>query len=756
MRLACALLIFCGTAAAQSNPVPFINQALVPTSIQPGSSTFTLTVNGTGFAPTAVVNWNGSSRLTAAISSSKLKATINASDVANARTVSITVTNPAPGGGTSNVVFFPIRKPLSEVAMAAKQVFSGGPIAVGDFNNDGKLDIAWVGSSFLNVSLGKGNGTFQAPVASSISVFPYFLITGDFNGDGKLDLAGVDSSTLIIFLGNGDGTFTQTWGVPNRANGLNFVAAADFNQDGHLDLYVTGADTGHQWFQTYLGNGDGTFVAGQTYFNSYFAGSPAIGDFNGDGKLDLAVPEETQPYGVDVFLGNADGTFHELGISGVALWLIAADMNQDGKLDLVANDINSNCIMLGNSDGTFTQSGCGGYGGVIAGIGDLNGDGKLDAATVFTQSELLSVGVLLGDGTGAFPTSSRFVAGVWVEALFPNGGIGDFNNDGMLDVVTGNGFLLLQTTASLSPTSLAFGNQNVGTTSAPQTVTLKNIGASTLVINLISVVGTGSSYFLQTNNCGLSLAAGASCTITVTFSPRVYGTFTPSLRVSYQGVGSPQNVALSGTGVTPRKVSLKPFSLTYATQLVGTTSPAQTATLTNIGHQDVTISSISISGAFSQTNNCPAILGVAASCQIQVTFQPTVAGTARGTLSVNDNAIGSPHKVRLTGTGTVITFSPIGVNFGNQKVGTTSAAAPITLSNVGASAVSITQVAIAGANPGDFTQTNDCGNSVPAHGSCTISVKFKPTAPGARSAAVSVTDNGGGSPQSVPLAGTGT
>jgi len=120
MRLACVLVVFCFrvTAAAQSNPVPFINQALVPASIQPGSPTFTLTVNGTGFAPTAVVNWNGSSRLTAAISRSKLKATINSSDVAKASTASITVTNPAPGSGNSNVVFFPIRKPLAEVAMA--------------------------------------------------------------------------------------------------------------------------------------------------------------------------------------------------------------------------------------------------------------------------------------------------------------------------------------------------------------------------------------------------------------------------------------------------------------------------------------------------------------------------------------------------------------------------------------------------------------------------------------------------------------
>ncbi len=753
MRLACALLTICLTAAAQSNPVPFVSQALVPASIQPGSPTFTLTVNGTGFAPTASVNWNGSSRLTAAISSSQLKATISASDVAKASTASITVTNPAQGGGTSNVVFFPVRDPLSDVAMAAKQVFSGGPTAIGDFNNDGKLDAAWVGTS-LNVSLGKGNGSFQAPIASSVSVFPSFLITGDFNGDGKLDLAGVDSATLIIFLGNGDGTFTQEWGAPNRANGPNFIATADFNQDGHLDLYVTGANTGNQWFQIYLGNGDGSFEVGGFYANSYFAGSPAIGDFNGDGKLDLAVPEGSFPFGIDVFLGNGDGTFHELGSSsgGAEFRTVAADMNQDGKLDMVSDQ---GCIVLGKGDGTFLGAGCGAFQGWVAGIGDFNGDGHLDTALLNSPYPRSVAAILLGAGDGTFLNSFEFSAGSLTGFPFISA-IGDFNNDGMLDVVVSNGFLLLQTTASLAPSSLAFGNQNVGTASTPQTVTLKNIGTSALVINKISITGTGYGNFSQSNDCGLSLAAGASCTIAVTFKPKAGGTFTPSLRVSYQGVGSPQNVALSGTGITPPTVSLNPISLTYATQLVGTPSSAQTATLTNTGDQDVTISGIAITGRFRETNNCPPILGVALSCQIQIVFQPTAAGTVHGTLSVNDTAKGSPQKVHLTGTGTVITFSPIGVNFGNQKVGTPSAAAPITLTNVGSSAVTITQIAIAGTNPGDFAQTNNCGSNVPAHGSCTISVTFKPTAAGARSASVSVIDNGGGSPQSVPLAGTGT
>src|SRR5258706_6131995 len=202
MRLACvALAIYCVTAAAQSTLVPFVSQTRVPASIQAGSSTFTLTVNGTGFAPTAVVNWNGSSRLTAAISHSQLKATINASDVAKARTASITVTNPAPGGGISNVVFFPIRNPLPEVAMAVSQVFPNATaVVVGDFNNDGKLDVAW-SDSYLKVSLGNGKGGFLTPIVTNLPGGTEML-TGDFNGDGKLDIAETDGHNVHILLGN--------------------------------------------------------------------------------------------------------------------------------------------------------------------------------------------------------------------------------------------------------------------------------------------------------------------------------------------------------------------------------------------------------------------------------------------------------------------------------------------------------------------------------------------------------------------------
>lgn len=751
------LVSFSATTSAQSNAVPFVDQSLSPVSTQPGSPAFTLTVSGTGLATSAVVNWNGSTRLTEVISSSLLKATISASDVAKAGTASITVTNPAPGGGTSNVVFFPVRLPLGSVAVAATQAFVSGPAVTGNFNNDGNLDVAISGTADLNVYPGKGNGTFGAPISTPYSGGSNQLmqiVTGDFNRDGHLDLAGLPCCPEFgeLFLGNGAGGFPNiNVGGFGTEGSQNVVAAADFNGDGNLDLYVTGSDLGSQWFSIYLGNGNGTFRAGQTYDVANLPGLPAIGDFNGDGILDLAVPEQGgSAAGTEIFLGNGDGTFTSAGIvqPGANVYVAAADMNHDGKLDLITE---SGCIFLGNGDGTFSESGCGTYSGAVASplIGDFNGDGNLDVAM------LTGGAILLGDGKGDLPGTAQISIGTGAGPL---GAVGDFNQDGMLDLVTTNGFLLLQTTAGVSPTSLSFANQNIGTRSSPQTVTLTNIGTSPLVVSKISIVGTGASDFKQTNNCGSSVAAGSHCAIDVTFAPLTAGTFQPALSLSYEGAGSPQKVGLAGTGVAVPKVKLTPTSLKFTTQLVGTTSKAQTVTLTNTGGQTLTFSGsgISTTGPFSQTNNCGSGVASGASCQIQITFKPTAAGTAAGTITINDNAALSPQKVPLKGTGTVMTISPEAVNFGDQAVGTTSGAAPITLANTGASAVSITTVSIAGTDPGDFAQSNNCGKSLAAHASCTINATFKPTATGARSGTVSVTDNGGGSPQTVALTGSGT
>jgi len=234
------------------------------------------------------------------------------------------------------------------------------------------------------------------------------------------------------------------------------------------------------------------------------------------------------------------------------------------------------------------------------------------------------------------------------------------------------------------------------------------------------------------------------------------GTESAALSVTYKGSG-PLSLPLSGTGThQSNTVTLTPSSLTFGAQLVGTTSPSQSATLTNTGNQQISVSQIAATAPFGQTNNCPSTLQVGSSCQINVVFMPTDKGTVNGTLSVSDNAIGSPQQVQLSGTGTTVVLSPTGIHFGNQKVGTKSVPVPVTLSNVGPSSLSITQIAIKGSDPNDFAQTNNCGSSVPPQSQCTITVRFTPTAKGSRSGNVSVSDNDPTSPQSVPLTGNGT
>jgi hypothetical protein len=335
--------------------------------------------------------------------------------------------------------------------------------------------------------------------------------------------------------------------------------------------------------------------------------------------------------------------------------------------------------------------------------------------------------------------------------------MGDFNNDGKLDLIASGrkAFLTLQSSISVNPAQLTFAEQNLGTTSKPQSSVLTNLGSSDLKINSITVTGTDAKDFAEKNNCGSSLPPNHSCKINVTFTPKATGTRSASVTIDYQGSGSPATIALTGTGVD-LTVSLKPSKLDFPIQLIGTQSTQQTLTLTNTGSQAVTISSISASAQFTQTNNCPSTLNPTDQCQIQVEFAPTGKGVVKGSLSVNDNAKGSPQKAALTGVGTVVKFTPISVNFGDQKEGKKSSPLPIQLTNEGTTALSISKIGITGKDAGDFAETNNCGNSVPAGHSCTIKVTFDPQAKGQRAAALAVNDDGGGSPQNVPLAGTGT
>lgn len=226
-------------------------------------------------------------------------------------------------------------------------------------------------------------------------------------------------------------------------------------------------------------------------------------------------------------------------------------------------------------------------------------------------------------------------------------GQGGFSGTG---TVSGSGTIRIfpPPTLTVLPSILAFGNVQQGTSSASQPVVVQNTGVSGL--GIVSIVT--SSQYSNSTNCPATLGAGLSCTINVTFSPTSIGSIPGTLTLTDNAASSPQVVTLTGTGTSGvPTVSLTPASLSFGSIIQGSSSSSQPATLQNTGGAALTISAISATAQYTQTNNCPASLAPTTSCTINVTFSPTSLGVVNGTLSVTDNAAGSPQTVALTGTG---------------------------------------------------------------------------------------------------------
>jgi hypothetical protein len=309
---------------------------------------------------------------------------------------------------------------------------------------------------------------------------------------------------------------------------------------------------------------------------------------------------------------------------------------------------------------------------------------------------------------------------------------------------------------AVSPTSLTFAAQSIGTTSASQVVTLVNNSSVTLTITSISFTGSNSSNFNQTNTCGGSVIAGGSCTISVTFTPNASGAFTATLNITDSASNSPQSVSLSGTGIVP--VTLSTSSLSFGNVLVGSSSTAPAVTLTN--HQSVSLTNIAITvtgAAFSQVNTCGSSIAAGAQCTVTVTFAPTTSGAQTGTVKITDSASNSPQTISLKGSGVLpVTLTPATLAFGDENVGTTSAPETETVTNNQKVALTIDSITITGADEGDFAETGTtCGSTLAAGAKCTITLTFTPVATGARSATLKLTDSASTSPQTAKLTGTG-
>lgn len=324
---------------------------------------------------------------------------------------------------------------------------------------------------------------------------------------------------------------------------------------------------------------------------------------------------------------------------------------------------------------------------------------------------------------------------------------------------------------SASATALAFGATQVAasnTAPVPASVTLTNTGAGTLTITAINKSGTNAGDFTPTGTCvgaSVTVAPGASCTLSATFTPSATGTRTATLTVASNAASNPA-ISLSGTGsaVPVPSVALSRTAVAFSTQTVGTTSAAQTVTLTNNGTGALTITQVATAPnpEFSSTSTCVGTINPGASCSISVTFAPTAAGSRSGSLTITSNAAGSPNTVALSGT-SVLTASPIctvqsnAVAFPMTTVGVMSSGLSTTITNTGNAALQITGVSISGANASDFRLAagNTCAvGTVAAGGSCQLQVAFQPQSAGSKSAVVTITHNASGGATSVNVSGS--
>lgn len=430
---------------------------------------------------------------------------------------------------------------------------------------------------------------------------------------------------------------------------------------------------------------------------------------------------------MSVLLGNGDGTFQnhkEYSIGANAVIVATADMNSDGKLDLVSANFNDNTVslLLGNGDGTFkgetvypTNAGPSGVA-----IADFNGNGKLDIAAVA-------------------------------------------NTAGKVSVLTDN-FI------SLTPSFMAYGTQTSGDKSAAKTITLKNNGTTTYTLGTIGQIGAFATDFTYTTTCAATVAAGKTCTFSVTFEPTASEAANSQLTITASN-GSVIGVQMQGQGNIP--IYLTPRNMSFPATLLGTTSASKTDVFTNKSGVNIIFTKIDLEGvnqtdfSISPTSSCltlpNATLLPGQSCQSQVTFHPTVNPAILETVTqvYYGNFTLVKQGLLINGLGTAVKVSPTSITFPTAAVGTTTTAV-VTFQNAGPTAMEISSANFINGTANVFSiQSNTCnfvqgtGGSVPANSSCKFTLGFTPTVTGTQTATFQIGDSDITGPQLVSLTGTG-
>jgi trimeric autotransporter adhesin len=598
--------------------------------------------------------------------------------------------------------------------------FSPTSLAVGDFNGDGIPDLA-ISEFGVDIVLGNGDGTFKARLLAPGNL-PYieFIAVGDFNGDGKLDLAvaycndtfpTTQPGAVEILLGNGDGTFNLAAASPATGNTPTAIATSDFNGDGNLDLAIPNGSS--NTVTILLGNGNGTFTAAASPATGNSPSSLVVGDFNGDGKPDLAVTNALDNT-VTILLGDGDGTFKAAAspVTGNRPSAIAAgDFNGNGKVDLaVANAAgNTITILLGNGDGTFTAA----TGPAIAGplvtpiaVADFNGDGIADLVVGGNAPALF-----LGNGDGTFTPSAPLSPFVYpIQSVVA----ADLDGDGIADVVDstegpdsdgGSVTVFLTKTQSAAATANGIAVSPVNGNVATHAVVASYPGDAVYSgsISTPAQLASGTANF-SLSGAPLSIAAGASANATITISPN--GAFTGTVALQCSVSGGPSGATGAPTCSISPQASITGI-LAVTAMLTVTTQAA-----TTVGSYTITVTGAS--GGSTVTTQIP--LTVAATpvapnftlTNTTVTIaSPGATGTSTITVTPSGGFTGSVA-LSCTVTGPAGSVDPpvCSVTQPAAITGTTAVTATLTVNTTAASA----SLAQAGNNMTAYITRNRAGS----------------------------------------------
>jgi hypothetical protein len=662
-----------------------------------------------------------------------------------------------------------------------------GPVAVAtdDFNGDGDPDLAMANSvpKTVSVLLGAAGGEFGAPTTFPVAGNPRAVATDDFNGDGDPDLvtANWNSDNVSVLLGGAGGSFGPQTKF-SAGSDQNSVATGDFNGDGDPDLVVTSAPDDSDDFSVLLGGPGGSFGPRTSLPVGTAQRGVGVGDFNGDGDPDLALAR-SNPAGdacsVAVLLGRAGASFGaptDYCVSANPTSVAVGDFNGDADPDLVvaSGTWDAVSVLLGGAGGSFGAQSVNRVPGGAAGVdlADLNGDADPDLVVANGPSDTVSV--LMGGAGGSFGVAdSTPVSG---ENGATDVVAGDFNGDADADPdlavadYTGIVSVLLNSRVSLDPGSLAFPPTVAGGGSERQTVVLTNDRAADLSVSNVALAGADAGSFATSEDTcsGATVTPGGTCRVRVRFRPVRVGEHAARLEFTDDALGGLQSAPLSGTG-TPQ-VTVSPSTLYFASRPDSTTSGPQTVSLINLGVNKVVVSGVTLTGADAGSFRKPpeldacsgATVPVGGRCNVVVRFRPDGVGSKSAALEFTDDALGSPHRVQLSGTGTPgpwLTPSVGVLKFGQAPVGTTTATKAVTLTNTGSAAMKITAISVGGANPGDFVGLSQNCTALASLGpdeSCSAQIAFRPTATGARQARLTIDDTAPRNPHHVDLQGTGT